>query len=249
MAPISIQLYTVRNRISDMGLAPVLKEIADIGYVGVEGGASEEQTPEEFRSMVEDLGMVVSSTWGDISTPEGVEKTIFNAQRLGTDLAMGGFWIDAFTDMAAIEKTAGTIRDALPVFDAAGVKFGLHNHWMEFEERDGQLVVEHLIRLVPTLRLELDIYWCSNFGANRPELMVAEFADRVLMMHVKDGPQTKGEPMTAVGHGTVDVAACVRAASPAWLVVELDEFAGDMIDAVRDSYAFLVGNELARGRK
>jgi sugar phosphate isomerase/epimerase len=248
MAPISIQLYTVRDRIAEKGLATVLAEIADIGYVGVEGGADEGQTPEEFRKLVEDLGMVVSSTWGDLSTAEARAKTMDNCGRLGTNLAMGGFWIDAFTDMAAIEKTAGTIREAIDQFKAAGITFGLHNHWMEFEERDGALVMDHLVRLVPDLTLELDIYWCSNFGENVPQEMVAKFANRIVMLHVKDGPQKKGEPMTAVGQGTVDIPSCVAAADPRWLVVELDEFAGDMIEAVQDSYSYLVGFGLAEGR-
>ena len=34
--PISVQLYSVRDYIAKDGFAPVLKRIADIGYVGVE---------------------------------------------------------------------------------------------------------------------------------------------------------------------------------------------------------------------
>lgn len=58
----------------------------------------------------------------------------------------------------------------------------------------------------------------------------------------------KDQPMTAVGSGTVDVPACLAAADPAWLIVELDEYAGDMMDAVRQSHAYLTGNGLAQGR-
>lgn len=248
MKPLSIQLYTLRNRIAERGLPSVLKEIADIGYRGVEGGGGNGLTAAEFRTMVEDLGMVVSSTWGDVSSAEGAEKLAESCRILGTTYAAGGFWIPAFETMEAIEETARQLNEALPVLDAAGITFGLHNHWMEFELRDGTLVMDHLVRLVPNLKLELDIYWSSNFGANRPEEMVARYAGRIALMHVKDGPQTQGAPMTAVGHGTVDVAACIRAADPAWLVVELDEYAGDMIDAVRDSHAYLTENGLAEGR-
>lgn len=239
MKPISIQLYTVRNPIAERGLQAVLAEIAEIGYPAVEGGGNADRTHAEFRTMVEDLGMVVSSTWGDVSTPEGARKLIEACDALGTRYAAGGFWIPAFETMEAIEATAKTLNETLPILEEAGITFGLHNHWMEFELRDGELVIDHLVRLVPNLKLELDIYWSSNFGANRPEEMVARYADRVALMHVKDGPQLKGEPMTAVGKGTVDVAACLTAAQPAWYVVELDEFAGDMMDAVRDSYAYL----------
>jgi hypothetical protein len=48
----------------------------------------------------------------------------------------------------------------------------------------------------------------------------------------------------------MNIPAIVRAAGPAteWLVVELDSCATDMTQAVRDSLAYLVGNELGAGR-
>lgn len=248
MKPLSIQLYTVRNAIAERGLPAVLKEIADIGYRGVEGGAGNGLTAQEFRAMVEDLGMLVSSTWGDVATPDGAKALVESCQTLGTNYAAGGFWIPAFETMEAIEETARQLNESLPILEEAGITFGLHNHWMEFELRDGTLVMDHLVRLVPNLKLELDIYWSSNFGANRPEEMVARYADRVALLHVKDGPQIKDQPMTAVGHGTVDVKACIAAADPAWLIVELDEFNGDMMRAVKDSHTYLTGEGLAQGR-
>lgn len=248
MKPLSIQLYTVRNVIAERGLPAVLKEIAQIGYRGVEGGAGNGLSAAEFRAMVEDLGMVVSSTWGDVSSADGARQLVESCHTLGTRYAAGGYWIEAFEDLAAIEKTAAMLNEALPILEDAGIEFGLHNHWMEFERRDGTLVMDHLIRLVPNLKLELDIYWSSNFGANRPEEMVARYADRVVLMHVKDGPQVKDQPMDAVGHGTMNVPACLAAADPAWLIVELDEYAGDMMEAVRASHAYLTGNGFAEGR-
>jgi sugar phosphate isomerase/epimerase len=248
MKPLSIQLYTVRNAITERGLPAVLQEIAEIGYAGVEGGAGNGLTAVEFRAMVEDLGMVVSSTWGDIASAEGARQLVESCRALGTNYAAGGFWIPSFETLDAVEATAAILNETLPILEAEGITFGLHNHWMEFELRDGTLVMDHLVRLVPGLKLELDIYWSSNFGENRPEEMVARYADRVALMHVKDGPQVKDMPMTAVGDGTVDVPACLAAADPAWLIVELDEYAGDMMDAVRQSHTYLTGNGLARGR-
>jgi len=249
MKPLSIQLYTVRNLIAEIGLPKVLEQIAQIGYRGVEGGAGEGQTNPEFRNMVHDLGMVVSSTWGDISTPDGVERLVENCHELGTGHAAGGFWIPAFETREAIAETSETLNRALPTLKASGISFGLHNHWMEFERRNDMLVMDILIAEVPELHLELDIYWASNFGENRPEEMVARYAERVVLMHVKDGPQLKDKPMTAVGHGTVNIPACVLAAQPTWLVVELDEFDGNMMDAVRDSYTYLTSQGLASGTK
>jgi hypothetical protein len=48
----------------------------------------------------------------------------------------------------------------------------------------------------------------------------------------------------------MDIPALVQAGDGAteWLVVELDEVAGDMLDAVKQSYRYLTENGLAQGR-
>ena len=57
--------------------------------------------------------------------------------------------------------------------------------------------------------------------------------------------------MVAVGKGKMNIRPIVTAADPAvlrWLVVELDECATDMLDAIRDSYTWLVSQGFAMGR-
>jgi sugar phosphate isomerase/epimerase len=251
MKPISIQLYTVRTVIEKEGPLPVLKRIADIGYKAVEGSGMGFTNP-EFRKIVEDLGMVVSSCWGGVPTPETVQQFIDEAGALGAKHTVVGLWIDDFKDLDAIKATAEKFNAVIPAIHNAGLTFSMHNHWIEFEPRGDKLAVDHLVEFSPDLALELDIYWCTNFGANDPVQMVSRHRDRVHLMHVKDGPITKGEPMTAVGSGKIDVPGCLAAANPEkleWLIVELDEYAGDMMVAVEDSYRYLVGNGLASGNK
>jgi sugar phosphate isomerase/epimerase len=68
----------------------------------------------------------------------------------------------------------------------------------------------------------------------------------VRYLHVKDGPVTSDDPMTAVGTGRMPVAAILAAAPAAqWHVVELDRCATDMLTAVRDSIGWLTSSGLA----
>jgi sugar phosphate isomerase/epimerase len=71
--------------------------------------------------------------------------------------------------------------------------------------------------------------------------VVAEFAARAPILHFKDGPARKDEPMTAVGDGLLDFPAILRASAgvAAWLVVEMDACATDMLTAVARSYDYL----------
>ena len=50
----------------------------------------------------------------------------------------------------------------------------------------------------------------------------------------------KTDPMTAVGAGSVDIDGFLAAApADAWRIVELDECATDIVEAIADSYTYL----------
>ena len=135
---------------------------------------------------------------------------------------------------------------------AAGLTLFLHNHWWEFELLDGRLKFDVFAELAPRVSYEIDTYWAANFGAVDPAAVVKRYAKRVPLLHVKDGPLVKDQPMVAVGSGKMDFPTVIGAADAKvlqWLVVELDECATDMLQAVRTSYDWLVGRGLASGRK
>lgn len=251
MKPLSIQLYTVRELAKDGNHLNVLQQIADIGYKGVEGHGYG-MTPSEFRKVVEDMGMSVSSYFGGFPDPDHIQEFMDTANDLGTKLTVSGFWVEEFESVDAIKRTADRVRPAVETLKANGFTFGLHNHWMEFEKVEGKWAIQHLVEMAPDLHLEIDIYWCSAFGENDPVEVVRTYRDRAHLLHVKDGPLVKGEPHVAVGAGKMDIPATLTAADPdvtQWYVVELDECATDMMEAVRDSYDFLVGKGLALGNR
>ena len=100
--------------------------------------------------------------------------------------------------------------------------------------------------LDPAVLLELDTYWAAVGGQDVPALL-GRLGDRVGYLHVKDGPVTRDDLMTAVGAGRMPVAE-ILAAAPAerWRVVELDRCATDMMTAVGDSLAWLAAEGLAQ---
>ena len=54
----------------------------------------------------------------------------------------------------------------------------------------------------------------------------------------------------ALGTGAIDVPAIIAASAgnAEWLIVELDDYDGDMFTAVAESAAYMIGNGLAAGR-
>ncbi len=102
----------------------------------------------------------------------------------------------------------------------------------------------------PDVFSQLDVFWAAHAGAD-PVKITQQNRSRLPYLHLKDGPAKKGWPMTAVGKGELNIPAIVGAADPnvlEWLVVELDACDTDMIEAVRDSYNYLVSTGLGHGR-
>jgi hypothetical protein len=70
--------------------------------------------------------------------------------------------------------------------------------------------------------------------------VLERLGDRVVALHVKDGPTVKGEPNVAVGSGAMPVSAVLAAApEDAWRVVEFDECATDLFEALAASLAYV----------
>ena len=110
----------------------------------------------------------------------------------------------------------------------------------------------------PDIFFEIDTYWVKVAGHD-PAKIVSQFGKRAQLLHIKDGPAKwsdglpadNPDPMTAVGKGTQDFPAIVKAANgnTKWMVVEMDVVATDLFTAIQDSYTYLVKNGLARGKK
>ncbi|MFA5204226.1 MAG: sugar phosphate isomerase/epimerase [Lentisphaeria bacterium] len=250
--PLSVQLYSLRDA-SAQDFPGVLKRVAAMGYQGVEPAGFYGLTAAEVAKIVKDLGMTVSSTHSPWAGPANAQEVIDAAGVLGTRLVIGGFGPPDFADEAAIRKTADTVAAIRAPLAKAGLTLLLHNHWWEFERlADGRLKYEVFAGLCPEVAFELDTYWAANFGANRAPEMVAKFASRCPLLHIKDGTFERDTPMTAVGAGKNDIPGIVGAADPAvlqWLVVEADAYAGDMFECIGQSYTYLTRNKLAAGNK
>jgi len=211
LPPISLQLYTLREA-AKTDFRRVVEKAAEIGFRGVEPAGLYGMKPGDFRKLVEDLGMTVSSSHGPWAKPDNLQEVI---------------------------DTAG-----------AGLTLFIHNHWWEFAEVAGDLAYHHFTRLCPEVSLEIDTYWAANFGKVDPVEIVARYAHRAPLLHIKDGPLVQDELQLPLGEGKMDIAGVVGASDPAvlqWLVVELDNYGGDMVSAVEKSFTYLVENGLGEG--
>ncbi|MFC4586335.1 sugar phosphate isomerase/epimerase family protein [Sphaerisporangium corydalis] len=238
--PLGVQLYTVRDHMK-ADRDDVLRRIAEIGYGAVESFAPTDD-PKGFRQVTDDLGLTVSSTHAHALLTENPNLVLDAVAVIGTDLVIvpAGIPEQEFTTRDGVARTAELLNGLAERAAGYGMRLGYHNHWWEIEPKiDGRHAIEVLAgELDPAVFLEIDTYWAAVGGADVPELL-GRLGDRVLALHVKDGPVVKGEPHTAVGDGVMPVPDILAAAPDAWRIVELDSCATDIIDALAQSHAYL----------
>jgi sugar phosphate isomerase/epimerase len=242
MHPLGVQLYSAREQIT-ADRDGVLRRLAQIGYGAVEPYDPLDD-PAGFRAIADELGLAVPSTHGPVLSDRRDELAAA-AATLGIEaLIVPAVPAAEFADPAGVSRTAERLNEAAAWAAGHGLQLGYHNHYWEFTELpDGRPALDALAdELAAEVFLEIDVYWAAVAGADVPDLL-KRLGDRVRYLHVKDGPGTVEDPMTAVGAGTLPIAEILAAApADARRVVELDRCATDVLDALADSYAFLAGS-------
>jgi sugar phosphate isomerase/epimerase len=116
-----------------------------------------------------------------------------------------------------------------------GLRVGYHNHEFELATRiDGRHALEVFAdRLDPNVVLEVDTWWAHVGGADVPALL-ERLGDRVVALHLKDGDGSGGgHVQVPLGQGVLPVREILDAAPAALRVLELDDTAGDLFEAIR----------------
>ena len=250
-APIALQLYTLREAAARDGFETIIRKVADMGYVGVEPAGFPGTTPQAAGRLFKELGLVVPSAHVALPVGDAVQEVIDIMHAIGSTCIVTGKGPGDFDTVAKIEATCDLFNEASANAQAAGMSFGMHNHWWEYLQVGGKYVYEYLLeRLDPAITFEIDTYWVKTAGVDPVEI-VAKMGGRSPLLHIKDGPGVCEKAMTAIGTGVMNFPAIVEAGAEhtEWMIVELDRCDTDMVDAVQQSYDYLVGEGLARGNK
>lgn len=244
--PPAVQLYSVREQLAAGSRLAVLRSLRGFGYGAVEPH-DVTTDPEGLRDDLGEAGLTACAVHAR-ALGEDAQACLAGARTVGAGTVIVP-WADPerFADADSISALARDLNEGAARAADYGLRFGYHNHWFELESAvGGKTGLEVLAgALDENVILEVDTYWAAVGGQDVPKLL-ARLGDRVRYLHVKDGPVTRDDPMTAVGQGRMPVAGILAAAPQAeWHVVELDRCATDMLTAVRESLEWLVGQGLA----
>ena len=256
-AALGVQLWTVRDRLPT-DFAGTLATIAADGYAEVEFAGYHDHTPQQVRSVLDDVGLAAPSAHVPLDRLRTeLDTVIAEALVVGhTTLVVPWLAPEQRPDRDGYRALADEINAMGQRTAPAGIRMAYHNHDFEFEtgtgETGGELpFYDSLVeRLDPAVAdLELDLYWVTKAGFD-PADYFARYPGRFPLWHVKDGRGADLE-MVDVGDGRIDFARLFALAGTAGLrhaYVEHDLFAQDAtIDSLRTVHRSLEALERLRG--
>jgi sugar phosphate isomerase/epimerase len=237
---IALQLYSVRE-LANQDYEGVVRKVAAMGYDGVETAGFPGTTAEAAAKLFKELGLTVTSAHVPLPLGENQQMVLETMEALGKPaLVCTQIRPEDVKTMETIRALCDRLNQGYEVAKANDLAYGIHNHWWEFGEVDGRMVHHIMKDLLDTgIFFELDTYWIKVAGRD-PAAIVESLGSRVPMLHIKDGPATHEDPMTAVGDGVMNIPAILKSAVPdVWQIVEMDRCATDILEATRKSYDYL----------
>lgn len=262
--PIGLQLYSVREDLA-RDYAGALKRVAAIGYREVEAAGFYNRSASDVKRMMSDAGLrCVSAHYSLADLLKSTDATIAYAKTLGLEYVICSAPWSA--DPARLEKYPGGswqgILHAMTLEDwkwnadqfnqlgckmqEAGLKFGYHNHTMEFRKEEGGTGYQVLLEDTDPrcVTLELDCGWAIA-GGQDPAKILRRYPGRFAMLHLKDvkpapaGTEPDKRVSTEVGLGVVDFPALFEAARISGVrhyFIEQEDFDKPAFEALKIDY-------------
>lgn len=214
-------LYSVREA-AEQDFESTLREVAAIGYAGVEISDLHGHHPSQVRSWLEELGIVATSRHTRLGAD--LDALAAEAHELGWKRL-----VISWVDPDRLDTIGPCLVETADAARALGLELGYHNH-------DAEIASGFIDRLPADVFLELDVGWAWWAGADPIALL-----GRGPLVHVKDFRAGGKRSFCAVGDGAVGYERLVPIAArqAEWLLVEQDEVDGDELDAARRSFLAL----------
>ncbi|HTV58841.1 MAG TPA: TIM barrel protein [Verrucomicrobiae bacterium] len=256
--PIGLQLYSVRELLPK-DYAGTLKQLGAIGYQEVEAAGFFGYTADEVKQAMIQAGLRCVSAHYPLAQlmPEegeivqyakdlGLEYIICSSPTLKDPSRLkpgGARALAAVMTLDDWKWNAEQFNRIGERVNAAGMRFGYHNHTGEFREINGVVAYDQLLRWTDpsSVTMEMDCGWVVVGGKN-PVDYLTRYPTRFSMLHVKEfklggaSTETGTPPSTEMGRGSIDYRPIFEAAKKAdikHIFVEQEEFDMPPLEALK----------------
>lgn len=232
--PIGCQTWPVRQDLAK-DFEGTLRGLALIGFKTIEmcspasyadfrplAGLSAAQ----MRKTIEGAGLrCVSCHYNFRELKENLDERMAFARELGLkQMVLSSFGLPAKASMADYKQAATDLNRVGERTQKAGIQLGYHNHHNEFEERDGVLIYDELMRTFDAKLVKMQFQVAVISLGFEAATYLKKYPGRFLSMHLADYSATD-KAAVAVGSGVVDwkkLFAAAKAAGVQNYFVEMD---------------------------
>jgi sugar phosphate isomerase/epimerase len=227
--PVALQLYTVRNETAKDFIG-TLKQVAAIGYRGVELAGMGGLSAGELKAALDDLDVRVVGSHIPMERLENELEQVFEENRILDNRFIVMPWLPDERRKTSEQwyKIAETLNTVGAAAKAQGFQLCYHHHDFELIPLDGGQTPFDIIfgYVSPELvHVEVDVYW-AKFAGHDPAALIRHFNGRVPLVHLKDMSAEDPRKFAEVGAGILDFKAIFEAAEEGGIqayIVERDD--------------------------
>ncbi len=249
---IGLQLYSVRDSMQT-NAAATLTALGKMGYKYIEAASYADgkmygMAPVEFKNLCETNGLqfLGAHTGQDVPTKEKWNETMaWWDTCISAHKAAGVKWIvqpwmgsTGYESVDGIKKFAEYFNAVGEKCNAAGIRFGYHNHDKEFSTViDGKPVYDWLVEFTDPAKVmfELDLYWIK-IGGKDPVEYFNKYPGRFELWHIKDKAELGGQGAIM---NFAPIFAEKEKAGMKYGIVEVEEYNYSSVESCRKSLEFL----------
>lgn len=263
---LGVQIYTVRDYLPDQkGIVASMKKIRKIGYTAVEVIGLGSIDNDELKQILDGEGLTCCC--GHESPSEILdqsEKIIERINKLGCKYIAYSYpdGIDLSTT-DSVKVFAHKLDAAGRFLSKSGYILLYHNHDIEFQRRDGKLILDIIYDNTDStnLQAELDTYWIQHGGGD-PVNWCRKMNKRMPILHIKDYAMMEkpegvkpflrpdeyvissnpGPTFAEIGWGNLNWKNIISQAEKSgckWFIVEQDTCPGDPFDSLKKSFDYI----------
>jgi sugar phosphate isomerase/epimerase len=198
---IGLQLYSVRD---DMQANPdsTVMEVGKMGYkfveaAGYSNGKFYGKSPADFKALVEKSGMLFLGSHTGQALPDSAHwdsTMIWWDNTIAAHKEAGVKWIvqpfmseEGYASLDGLKKYCDYFNAVGEKCNAAGIRFGYHNHDKEFSKIDSTTIYDFMLQNTDPAKVmfQLDLYWIT-IGKGDALAYFNNYPGRFELYHVKD---------------------------------------------------------------
>lgn len=255
---VGLQLWSVKDDMKTDAKGTIEK-VGAMGYklieaAGYADGKFYGMEPADFKALCDTNGLNFYSSHCGQAVPDSagwVATMAWWDTCIAAHKAAGVYYIvQPFMDKVGYESIAGVQRycDYFNAVgekcNAAGIRFGYHNHSEEFKDLEGQVIYDYMLKNTDPAKVmfEMDLYWITEGGKNPVDYFNA-YPGRFELWHVKDKAELGGKD------SKMDFKPIFESAEKSGMkkiVVEVEEYNFSPIESVQKSLEFLQNAEYVK---